>query len=98
MFRRHFLRRLAWSVLERCGVERDQSRNGAIEFEVTGTDITGNKNQWPERMLGIYRPNADGSGGQPILRCIDGDGVREGKLKAGLRVDLTDIEGIEAFL
>jgi hypothetical protein len=98
LFRRDYLMRLSQAVLDRCGHERDQARSGAIEFEVTGTELTENAAEWPEMMLGIYRPNPDGSGGEPIMRCTDGDGVREGKLKAGLELELAGIEGIEAFL
>lgn len=104
LFRREWLLRLASAVLDRLGPSQDIGRNGAINFEVTGTLLTEDPVAWPEKMLGIHRPNPDGGGGQSILTCMDNDAVREGKLKPmqgqeaetllRLRVG---IEGLEAF-
>lgn len=102
MFRRAWLHRLSSAVLENCGAAHDQGRKGALEFEVQGTLLTEDVKAWPERMLGIHRPHADGGGGDSLLNCIDNDAVREGRLKLGvvpvLEKVMGHLEGVEAFL
>lgn len=105
MFRRDWLLRLSSAILKDCGPERDKGRKGALEFEVCGTKLTEDAAAWPERMLGIHRPNPDGGGGRSLLTCIDNDAVREGRLKPATHAVLervtggvNDIAGIEAFL
>lgn len=103
MFRRDWLLRLSTAVLKQCGPASDKGRKGALEFEVAGTLLTEDSIAWPERMLGIHRPNADGGGGQSLLQCIASDGVREGKMQTTeelrrLGIDVKRITGIEAFL
>lgn len=104
LFRRTWLQRLASEVLKASGPEKDVGRLGALEFEVMGTLLTEDAEKWPERMLGIHRPNPDGGGGRSILASISNDGVREGRLQAGVVAELShimdvrDIPGIGAFL
>lgn len=100
MYRRDWLLRLSRAVLNECGPERDQGRQGAIEFEMTGTLLTKDATAWPERLLGIHRPNADGGGGRSLLVCIANDAVTGGKVRPdeSLRKMCDGIPGIEAFL
>lgn len=100
MYRRQWLLKLSKAVLEACGPERDIGRNGALEFEVTGTFLTADDKVFPERMLGIHRPGVDGSGGNSLLECIANDAVREGRLQPieSLQELCEGVEGIEAFL
>lgn len=107
LFKRSWLRRLSQAILDSQGTEQDQGRNGAINFEVRGTLLTKNEIDWPERMLGIDRPNPDGGGGRSLLACISNDGVREGKLQLQpdsinlikrVGLDINQIPGIERFL
>jgi hypothetical protein len=104
MFRRQWLIRLCDSVLHIIGADRDVGRNGALEFESTGTKLTMDTTVWPERMLGIHRPHADGGGGKSLLNSISNDGLREGRFHIDLTplkelgIDPHNIKGIEAFL
>lgn len=100
MYRRLWLQRLCRAVLESCGPGRDQGRRGAIEFEITGTLLTRDERIWPERILGIHRPNRDGGGGRSLLECTGNDAVTDGKVREieYLRTMCQGIEGIEAFL
>ncbi len=100
MYRKDWLRRLSAAVLAECGTERDKGRSGAIEFEMTGTLLTKDETAWPERLLGIHRPNPDGGGGRSLLACIGNDAVTGGKVREIplLRQMCVGIEGIEAFL
>ena len=52
MYRRAFLQRLSAAVLQECGPAGDKGRQGAIEFEVTGTKLTADAKAWPERLDG----------------------------------------------
>lgn len=102
LFRREWLRRLSAAILGLCGPAKDIGRLGALEFEVAGTLLTADATLWPERMLGIDRPDKDGGGGKSLLQCIANDGLREGRLQVQeqLRdvIDINSIPGIEAFL
>lgn len=99
VYRRDWLWRMTMAVLTDIGHARDAGRNGAIEFEVTGTLLTEDVKRWPERMLGIYRgPN--GSGGESLLECIANNAVEEGKMRPMEELALLckGVPGIEAFL
>jgi hypothetical protein len=108
LFRKSWLQRLTRQILQECGTAGDQGRPGALHFEVSGTLLTEDAVAWPERMLGIHRPNPDGGGGRSLLTCIANDGVREGRLqipeekrrelleRSGF--DVNAVSGIEAFL
>jgi hypothetical protein len=100
MYRRDWLHRLSSTVLSVCGPERDKGRSGAIEFEMTGSLLTKDANAWPERLLAIHRPDADGSGGRSLLSCTGNDAVTGGKVReiASLRQMCEGIPGIEVFL
>lgn len=100
MYRRTWLQRFAKAVLAVCGSARDVGRNGALEFEITGTLLTENPVAWPERMFGIHRPNPDGGGGDSLLTCIANDAVTDGKVRdiPSLRRLCEGIAGIEAYL
>lgn len=100
LFRHRFLLRLSQAVLAYCGVNRDQGRQGALEFEVAGTLLTEDVVAWPERILGIHRPNDD-VGTNSLLSCIANDGVREGRLQVTsdeLGFDALAVPGIVTFL
>ncbi len=103
LFRKSWLIRMLGAVRSECGVEADCGRNGALRFEQDGTRLTMDAKQWPERMLGIHRPNPDGGGYRNIVSCTADDGVREGRLRAAAMpelatlVDVRTIAGIEAF-
>jgi hypothetical protein len=102
LFRRIWLMRLCDGVLKTCSEAQDRGREGAINFEVHGTRLTEDGFVWPERILGIHRTNPDGTGGDSIIACTGNDGVREGRIQAGvlceIAVDWRSINGIEAFL
>lgn len=98
MYRRTWLLRLSKAVLAECGPDRDKGRQGAIEFEVTGTKLTGDSANWPERMLGIHRPNPDGGGGWPLLTCYANDAVTGGKIREFLRHLCEGVAGAEVYL
>lgn len=98
IFRKAWLQRLSAAVLELRGPERDKGRNGALEFEVAGTLLTADTEAWPERMLGIHRPENETA--FSVLTCIDNDAVREGRLKPHLAeilsangIPLSSLEG-----
>ncbi len=101
MYRREWLLRLSGAVLNYVKGQNgsDNGRQGAIEFEVTGTLLTEDAHLWPERMLGINRPNADGGGGDSLLICMANDAVLEGKMRdlKPLRKLCEGVAGIEAF-
>lgn len=100
MYRRSWLIRLSSAVLQACGAPSDIGRNGAIEFEMTGTLLTKNRMEWPERMLGIHRPAPDGGGGHSLLTCMANDAVLEGRMRPipVLQQLCVGVPGIEAFL
>lgn len=100
MYRRTWLLRLSRAVLNDCGPDRDKGRLGALEFESTGTLLTADHINWPERMFGIHRPERGGSGGRSLLTCIANDAVTGGKVREieSLRSLCVGVEGIEAFL
>lgn len=100
MYRREWLLRFSKAILASCGPAKDVGRNGAIEFEMTGTKITGDATAWPEKMLGIHRPNPDGGGGDSLLTCIANDAVTGGLVRdiESLRRLCVGVPGIEAFL
>lgn len=102
MYRRNWLLRLATIVLQTVKDENgsDQGRQGAIEFEVTGTKLTMDATAWPERMLGIHRPGPKGSGGDSLLMCTANDAVTGGSVRniPVLRKMCVGVQGIEAFL
>ncbi len=78
LFRRSFLLRLSQSVLI-VAPNNDKGRNGALEFEVAGTLLTESSKEWPERMLGIHRPEDGSLGSNSFLTCLANDGIREGR-------------------
>lgn len=100
MYRREWLMRLSRAVLKECGPKQDKGRQGAIEFEVTGTMLTANESAWPEKLLAIHRPNADGGGGDSLLICVANNAVTGGKVREVeyLRSLCVGVPGIEAFL
>jgi len=100
MYRRDWLLRLCHAVLDRCGARNDIGRGGAIEFEVTGTLLTEDAQRFPEKMLGIHRPEPDGGGGHSLLECIANDAIVEGRMRPldQLKALCVGVEGIEAFL
>jgi hypothetical protein len=98
MYRREWLLRLSRSVRAICGPEQDKRRQGAIEFEMEGTKLTEDRRQWPERMLGIHRPEPDGSGGHSLLVCYANDAVTGGKIRPFLRHLCDGVEGAEVYL
>jgi hypothetical protein len=100
MYRRTFLQRLSTVVLQETAPGYDEGRKGAIEFEVGGTRITCDAKAWPERLLGIHRPDVNGTGGNPLLTCVANDAVTGGYVRdiPDLRSRCRGIPGIEAFL
>lgn len=98
MYRRSWLLRFSKAVLDACGAERDKGRSGALEFESTGTLLTSNAAEWPERMLAIHRPNPDGSGGDSLLVCYANDAVTAGKIREPLRYLCENVPGAEVYL
>lgn len=100
LYRRTWLHRLASAVLSDIGPARDVGRNGAIEFEMTGTLLTMNAYLWPERMMGIHRPLPGGNGGESFLSCMANDAVLEGRMRPidALQHLCVGVPGIEAFL
>ena len=98
MYRREWLLRLSRAVLAHCGPEADKKRQGAIEFEMEGTRITEDATAWPERMLGIHRPEPDGSGGHSLLTCYANDAVTGGKIRPFLRDLCAGVPGAEVYL
>lgn len=100
MYRREWLLRLSKAVLEAIDPTRDVGRLGAIEFEVIGTLLTQDTEPFPEKMLGIHRPDPGGNGGNSLLQCMDNDAIREGKIKRfdGWAALCNGVEGIEAFI
>ncbi len=98
MYRREWLLRLSKAVLATCGHDADRGRQGAIEFEMTGTLLTADATAWPERMFGIHRPEPDGGGGHGLLVCYGNDAVTSGKIRPFLQHLCVGVEGAEAFL
>ncbi len=98
MYRRSWLLRFCRAVLKECGPQRDKGRDGALEFEITGTRLTEDRANWPERMFGIHRPNADGGGGDALLVCYANDGVTAGKIRPFLAHLCEGVEGAEVYL
>jgi hypothetical protein len=98
MYRRSWLLRLSRAVLSDCGPERDKGRSGAIEFEMTGTKLTCDAANWPERMFGIHRPEPDGSGGDSLLVCYGNDAVTGGKIRPFLSHLCDGVAGAEVYL
>lgn len=88
LYRRDWLLRLSSAVLAHIGPERDAGRNGAIEFEVTGTELTEDAARFPGRLLGIYRDEATGWRGESLLECMHNDGYREGHILEGVVEEL----------
>lgn len=104
LFRTTFLKRLVKAVLAVITPELDKGRDGALHFEVIGTLLTENSAAFPERILGIHRPLPDYSCAGSLFRSVDGDAVREGRLKLltgtdaeSLRRMTQGIAGLEAF-
>ena len=100
MYRREWLLRFSKAVLADCGPENDKGRHGALEFESTGTKLTADATAWPEKMLGIHRPDLNGSGGHGLLVCYANDAVTGGLVRniEPLRSFCIGVPGIEAFL
>ena len=100
LYRRTWLHRLSSAVLSEIGPARDVGRNGAIEFEMTGTLLTMNAENWPERMMGVHRPLPGGNGGDSFLTCLANDAVLEGRMRPidVLQNLCVGVPGIEAFL
>lgn len=101
MFRRSWLVRFLQAVLNACEANEDRGRTGALAFEGKGTRLTMNRNEWPERMLGIDRPKPDENCNKSLLNCIASDGIREGRLQKSAELELTaagfSLEELGAF-
>lgn len=55
VFRVTFLRKLCTAVMDRIGPDADVGRNGGINFEIRGTQMSENQADFPERILGCVR-------------------------------------------